>query len=434
MTDSEVLRQIQSLRNKVRCYDYNYYCLDAPLVPDIEYDRCFKELEKLEKAYPQYYSDESPTQRVGAPIASELEPHQHISPMLSLSNVFTEDELQSFLTRISDKLNCHNNDLVFTCEPKIDGLAVNLIYENGILTTAATRGDGATGENVTNNIKTIPAVPLVLLTPNPPKILEVRGEVYMPKAGFTSWNDRALANGEKTFANPRNAAAGSLRQLDSAVTAKRPLSMYCYSIGKCEGLELPDSHMQQLNILKDLGLRVSPLNHTVNGLDGCLDYYNEIQNKRDNLDYEIDGVVYKVDKMSQQQQLGFISRAPRFAVAHKFPALEELTQILSVDFQVGRTGALTPVARLKPVNVAGVTVSNATLHNMDEITKKDIRINDFVIIRRAGDVIPEVVARVLEKRGGDTFAIELPKTCPVCDSEVVREEGKSVPLYWRFIL
>lgn len=426
MTESEALQHIETLREKIRRYDYHYYCLDDPLVPDIEYDRCFRELESLEKANPSYVTQDSPTQRVGAPVASELESHQHITPMLSLSNVFTEEELQNFLTRIADKLACSENSLVFTCEPKIDGLAVNLTYENGVLTNAATRGDGAVGENITNNIKTIAAVPLVLLTDNPPPLLEVRGEVYMPKAGFEKWNANARARDEKTFANPRNAAAGSLRQLDSSITAKRPLSMFCYGIGEVQGLELPDSHMQQLALLKSFGFRVSALNKQVQGLDGCMEYYADIQTKRNSLDFEIDGVVYKVDKISLQKQLGFISRAPRFAVAHKFPATEEITKLLAVDFQVGRTGALTPVARLQPVTVAGVTVSNATLHNMDEIAKKDIRIGDTVIIRRAGDVIPEVVSRVIEKRGDGTLEIQLPAVCPVCDSEVIREEGKSV--------
>lgn len=426
MAESEALRQIESLREKIRRYDYYYYCLDDPLVPDIEYDRCFRELESLERANPNYVTQDSPTQRVGSPVASELASHQHITPMLSLSNVFSEEELRNFLTRIADRLECAESSLVFTCEPKIDGLAVNLIYENGILTNAATRGDGTVGENITNNVKTISAVPLVLLTANPPQLIEVRGEVYMPKAGFEKWNAIARERDEKTFANPRNAAAGSLRQLDSAITARRPLSMFCYGIGDVQGLKLADSHMQQLELLRSLGFRVSALNKQVRGLAGCMDYYAEIQDKRNSLDFEIDGVVYKVDKISLQKQLGFISRAPRFAVAHKFPASEEITKLLDVDFQVGRTGALTPVARLQPVTVAGVTVSNATLHNMDEIAKKDIRIGDTVVVRRAGDVIPEVVSRVLEKRGNDTSEIQLPAVCPVCESEVIREEGKSV--------
>lgn len=426
MSQDDVLQQIENLREKIRRYDYHYYCLDEPLVPDVEYDRCYRDLQILEENNPQFFSKDSPTQRVGALVVSELEEVQHLTPMLSLSNVFTDDDLLNFLTRISDKLSYNPSDLIFTCEPKIDGLAVNLTYEEGLLIKAETRGDGLIGENITNNIKTIQSVPLVLLIKNPPKVLEVRGEVYMPISGFNQWNANARLKNEKTFANPRNAAAGSLRQLDASVTAKRPLSMFCYGIGMCEGMILPDSHMQQLNLLKELGFRISPYNQEAKGLDGCLKYYTNMQNIRNSLPFEIDGVVYKVDKISLQKQLGYISRAPRFAVAHKFPATEEMTKLISVDFQVGRTGALTPVARLKPVSVGGVTVSNATLHNMDEIEKKDIRIGDIVVIRRAGDVIPEVVSSVLEKRGEDTKFIDLPAICPVCGSEVVREEGKSV--------
>lgn len=426
MPQNVILNQIEDLREKIRRYDYHYYCLDNPLVPDIEYDRCFSELKDLETANPQFISSDSPTQRVGFKVASELESVEHLTPMLSLNNVFNDDDLLNFLNRIADKVKCNVSDLVFACEPKIDGLAVNLTYENGVLVNAATRGDGLVGENVTNNIKTIQSVPLVLLTKNPPNIIEVRGEVYMPISGFNEWNANARLHNEKTFANPRNAAAGSLRQLDAAITAKRPLSMYCYGIGMSSGIDLPDSHIAQLDLLKQLGFRVSPYNQQAAGLDGCLKYYAYLQKNRNSLPFEIDGVVYKIDMISIQKQLGFISRAPRFAVAHKFPAMEEMTQIIAVDFQVGRTGALTPVARLKPVLVAGVTVSNATLHNMDEIEKKDIRIGDTVIVRRAGDVIPEVVSSVLEKRDINTKTIELPPTCPVCGSEVVREEGKSV--------
>lgn len=426
MPQNLILNQIEDLREKIRRYDYHYYCLDNPLVPDVEYDRCFRELKDLESSNPQFFSNDSPTQRVGFAVASELESVAHLTPMLSLNNVFSDDDLFNFLNRIADKIKCNVSDLVFTCEPKIDGLAVNLTYENGILINAATRGDGAVGENITNNIKTIQSVPLVLLTSKPPQILEVRGEVYMPIAGFNKWNVNARLHNEKPFANPRNAAAGSLRQLDAAITAKRPLSMYCYGIGMSNGIDLPDSHMLQLDLLKQLGFRVSPYNQQASGLDGCLKYYAYLQANRHLLPFEIDGVVYKIDKISIQKQLGFISRAPRFALAHKFPATEEMTKILAVDFQVGRTGALTPVARLQPVLVAGVTVSNATLHNMDEIEKKDIRIGDTVIVRRAGDVIPEVVSSVLEKRDTTTKIIELPTTCPVCSSEVVREEGKSV--------
>lgn len=426
MNQNVVLQKIEELRDKIRRYDYNYYCLDDPLVPDIEYDRCFRELQNLEAQHPEFMSKDSPTQRVGSLVVSELEEVSHITSMLSLSNVFSDEDLQGFLKRIADELDSNPSNIVFTCEPKIDGLAVNLTYENGFLTKAATRGDGFVGEDITNNVKTIQSVPFVLLTKNPPSVLEVRGEVYMPISGFNEWNSNARLKNEKTFANPRNAAAGSLRQLDSAVTAKRPLNVYFYGIGVCEGIELPDSHMDELRLLQTLGFRVSPYNKVAKGLEGCLEYYNNMQSIRSSLPFEIDGVVYKVDSKSLQKQLGFISRAPRFAVAHKFPASEEITRLLAVDFQVGRTGALTPVARLKPVLVAGVTVSNATLHNMDEIEKKDIRIGDTVVIRRAGDVIPEVVSRVLEKRTAETKPIELPKNCPVCGSEVVREEGKAV--------
>ncbi|QMT60693.1 NAD-dependent DNA ligase LigA [Legionella sp. PC997] len=426
MSIDEIKEQIAELKNKIRKYDYHYYVLDEPLVPDAEYDRCFRELHDLETKHPALLTADSPTQRVGGAPVDAFMPVTHRQPMLSLSNVFTEEELQAFIKRVTEKLDEPIQQLVFTCEPKLDGLAVNLTYENGTLVSAATRGDGTTGENITANIKTIAAVPLVLRVSTPPRIIEIRGEVYMPKAGFEDYNKKAKEAGEKVFANPRNAAAGSLRQLNPAVTASRPLAIYCYGIGACEGYSLPNTHWEQLQLLKEFGFRVSLDTKKEIGIKGCLDYYHNILAKRDQLPFEIDGVVYKIDSIPLQQQLGFISRAPRFACAHKFPASEEMTQLLAVDFQVGRTGALTPVARLAPVNVAGVTVSNATLHNMDEIIRKDIRIGDSVIIRRAGDVIPEVVSVVLEKRPAHTKEIELPKTCPVCGSEVVREEGEAV--------
>ena len=418
--------EIHALRTRIRRYDHHYYGLDEPLVPDVEYDRCFKALQKLESRFPQFITPDSPTQRVGAPLASALEPLEHGLPMLSLANVFSSDELQAFIKRISEKLGCDAQHLIFTAEPKLDGLAVNLTYENGVLTQAATRGDGYVGENITNNIKTIAAVPLVLMTDHPPARIEVRGEVYMPKAGFEAFNAAARLQDEKTFANPRNAAAGSLRQLNPAITAKRPLAIYCYGVGAWEGIELPDSHMQQLELLSQFGFRVSAESELVTGMAGCQAYYESMQRRRQSLPFEIDGVVYKVDSRALQQILGFVARAPRFACAHKFPAAEEMTTLLGVDFQVGRTGALTPVARLKPVSVAGVTVSNATLHNMDEIIRKDIRIGDVVIIRRAGDVIPEVVSVVMEQRPETTLAIDLPAHCPVCFADVIREEGEAV--------
>lgn len=426
MNDNNIAEKIEKLRDQIRLYDYHYYVLDEPLVPDAEYDRCFKELQQLEAKYPQYQSENSPTQRVGVTPASALEPIAHQQPMLSLSNVFERDELEAFIKRVTDRLQCGDKQIVFACEPKLDGLAVNLTYEKGILKSASTRGDGTVGENITNNIKTISSVPLKLMKKNVPDLIEVRGEVYMPKAGFETFNEQARQTGEKTFANPRNAAAGSLRQLNPAITARRPLDIYCYGVGACTGYELPQSHIQQLDLLQTMGFRVNPETKRVTGLKGCLAYYENMLQKRDKLSYEIDGVVYKVDDIPLQKKLGYVSRAPRFACAHKFPATEEVTQLLAVDFQVGRTGAITPVARLKPVNVAGVTVSNATLHNMDEIERKDIRINDTVVVRRAGDVIPEVVMVLKEKRPNDTKLIHLPKQCPVCGAEIIREEGEAV--------
>lgn len=426
MGNDEIKERIASLREQIGKYDHHYYVLDEPLVPDAEYDRNFRMLQQLEAEYPQYLTADSPTQRVSGTPSDAFMPVTHKQPMLSLSNVFSSEELKAFIKRATEKLDEPDQQLVFACEPKLDGLAVNITYENGILTHAATRGDGATGENITANIKTIISVPLKLRTEKPPRLIEVRGEVYIPKAGFEAYNQRARELGEKTFANPRNAAAGSLRQLNPAVTANRPLAIYCYGIGACEGYSLPGSHLAQLELLKEFGFRVSSETRKETGIEGCMEYYNYMMAKREQLPFEIDGVVYKIDNIALQQQLGYVSRAPRFACAHKFPASEEMTQLLAVDFQVGRTGALTPVARLEPVSVGGVTVSNATLHNLDEITRKDIRIGDMVIIRRAGDVIPEVVSVVLEKRPEVTEAIHLPSKCPVCGSDVVREEGEAI--------
>ncbi|KTC81354.1 NAD-dependent DNA ligase LigA [Legionella brunensis] len=426
MSQDITLKKINSLRDQIRLYDYHYYVLDAPLVPDVEYDRCFKELQTLENENPQYITPDSPSQRVGVSPAGAFEEAIHVKPMLSLANVFSTEELQAFMKRVADKLDEQEEHLLFTCEPKLDGLAVNLTYKDGLLAYAATRGDGAVGENITNNIKTIAAVPLKILTDNPPKLIEIRGEVYIPKAGFEAYNARARVTGEKTFANPRNAAAGSLRQLNAAITASRPLAIYFYGIGACEDFQLPDSQFGQLELLKSWGFRVSSETKKAIGLQGCLSFYQAMLKQRMDLPYEIDGVVYKIDNIDLQRELGYVARAPRFACAHKFPASEEMTELMAVDFQVGRTGAITPVARLKPVSVAGVTVSNATLHNMDEIQRKDIRIGDTVIIRRAGDVIPEVVSVVLEKRPLETKAIHLPTHCPVCNADVIREEGEAV--------
>lgn len=425
MTD-EIKISIEQLKEQINLYDYHYYALDAPLVPDIEYDRCYKALSQLEASYPQYLTDDSPTQRVSGVPLNTFSSVVHRKPMLSLANVFDVAELKVFIKRLMDKLDTPNAQLEFACELKLDGLAVNLTYEKGILVHAATRGDGSVGEDITTNIRTIGSVPLKIHSPKPPSLIEVRGEVYMPKAGFLAYNEKARNAGEKTFANPRNAAAGSLRQLNPQITASRPLAIYCYGIGACEGYLLPQSHVAQLDLLRNFGFRISNETQLKQGIEGCLDYYESILAKRDQLPFEIDGVVYKVDKIAFQEQLGFVSRAPRFACAHKFPALEEMTQLLAVDFQVGRTGALTPVARLAPVKVSGVMVSNATLHNMDEITRKDIRIGDTVIVRRAGDVIPEVLAVVRVKRPEMTLPIMLPQYCPICGSDVVREEGEVV--------
>lgn len=426
MSVRELETRLNELRQQIRQYDYHYYACDEPLIPDIEYDRLYRELQALEAAHPDWITPDSPTQRVGGSVAVTFSPVEHRQAMLSLANVFTDEELHAFIKRVADRLELDESQLVFTCETKLDGLAVNLTYENGILVHAATRGDGAVGENITNNIKTISAVPLTIMREKPPRLIEVRGEVYMSKAGFEHLNEQARQYGDKTFANPRNAAAGSLRQLNPQITASRPLSIYCYGIGAYEGEPLPDSHFEQLNWLRQSGFRISPESRKVVGMAGCLAYYHDLQQRRQSLPYEIDGAVYKLDSIKQQQLLGFVARAPRFACAHKYPASEEMTEIVAVDFQVGRTGALTPVARLRPVSVAGVTVSNATLHNMDEIERKGIVIGDTVIVRRAGDVIPEVVGVVLQKRPQTTQAITMPAHCPVCGADVIREEGEAV--------
>ncbi len=426
MSQQNIEQQIKILRDEIRRYDHAYYVRDQPLISDAEYDKIFKTLQQLENEHPQLIAFDSPTRRVGVTPQSALAPVEHIQPMLSLSNVFDSAELQAFLTRVANELALHEPDLVLTCEPKLDGLAVNLLYEQGVLVSAATRGDGHMGENILSNIKTLPQVPLRLIAPTYPSRLEVRAEVYMSKQAFVALNQKARLRGDKTFANPRNAAAGSLRQLNPKITAQRPLELYCYGVGDCQGYNLPDSHFDLLALLQVFGLRITNLVQKVTGLAGCVAYYQAIQAQRDKLPFEIDGVVYKIDSRHYQAELGYIARAPRFACAHKFPAHEEMTTVLAVDFQVGRTGAITPVARLAPVNVAGVMVSNATLHNMDEIIRKDIRIGDTVIIRRAGDVIPEVVAAVLSKRPAHTEHIKLPATCPVCDSQIVKPADEAI--------
>jgi len=420
----ETIQQIQTLSETLREHNYYYYVLDDPKIPDIEYDRLMRELEQLEAQYPSLIRADSPTQRVGAEPLSAFTQVTHDVPMLSLGNVFNDDELSGFDQRTRERL-AQDNDIDYIAEPKLDGLAVSLLYKDGELIRAATRGDGTTGENITHNVRTIPSVPLKLRGDNIPPLLDVRGEVIMPKAGFQKLNQQARHKQEKTFANPRNAAAGSLRQLDPRITATRPLDIYCYAIAFVDKIKFT-THEETLQQLANWGFKINPEIKNVNGLQGCLDYYQAIGNKRDALAYDIDGVVYKVNRLDWQRDLGFVSRAPRWAIAHKFPAQEELSEILAVEFQVGRTGALTPVARLKPTLVAGVTVSNATLHNMDEVQRKDIRIGDTVIIRRAGDVIPEVVKSLPERRPENAEAIIMPTQCPVCESAVVRVEGEAV--------
>jgi DNA ligase (NAD+) len=415
----------QALREQIAFHNYHYYVLDDPLIPDSEYDRLMAELQALEVKHPELVTPDSPTQRVGAAPLAEFAEVRHRVPMLSLDNAFTERDLAGFDRRVRERLGVEG-EVAYAAEPKLDGLAVSIRYEGGALVQAATRGDGTVGEEVTQNVRTIPSVPLRLLGSGWPRVLEVRGEVYMPKRGFGALNARAREQGEKTFANPRNAAAGSLRQLDPRVTAARPLAMYCYGVGEIEGGDVAPTHSGTMRRLAQWGLRISPELATVSGARGCLDYYCQIGARREGFDYDIDGVVFKVDELALQRQLGFVARAPRWAVAHKFPAQEELTVVEAIEFQVGRTGAVTPVARLRPVFVGGVTVSNATLHNMGEVERKDVRAGDTVFVRRAGDVIPEVVRVLPERRPAGAEPVRLPVVCPVCGSDVIKPEGEAV--------
>ncbi len=420
-------QQIAQLRRQLEQYNYQYYVLDAPSVPDAEYDRLYRELQQLEQQHPELITADSPTQRVGGAPLAKFSQVSHQVPMLSLDNAFDDSDFLAFVKRMQDRLD-FAGDFSFCAEPKLDGLAVSIRYEQGVLVQAATRGDGSTGEDITANIRTIRAIPL-RLTGEVPPVLEVRGEVFMPLSGFERLNNDAKARGEKVFANPRNAAAGSLRQLDPAVTAKRPLMFYAYAVGQ---LDDPQTllnnrcHYQRLQQLKDWGLPVCPEIRLVEGTAAALSYYQQILVKRAALPYEIDGVVIKVSNLAQQQALGFVARAPRWAIAFKFPAQEMLTTLLDVDFQVGRTGAITPVARLEPVNVGGVMVSNATLHNQDEINRLGVQIGDKVIVRRAGDVIPQIVAVVTEQRPAKTKPVIFPDACPVCGSAVERVSGEAV--------
>ena len=423
---SELSDQINQLRETLRHHEYLYHVLDAPEIPDSEYDRLFHQLKALEQQHPELITPNSPTQRVGAKPLSGFAQITHEIPMLSLDNAFSDEEFNAFVKRIQDRLTVLPEKLEFCCEPKLDGLAVSILYVNGALTQAATRGDGTTGEDITLNIRTIRNIPLQLLTDNPPARLEVRGEVFMPQAGFERLNETALANGEKTFANPRNAAAGSLRQLDPKITSQRPLTLNAYGIGVAEGVELPDTHYARLQWLKSLGIPVNSEIQLCDGVENVLNFYRTIQQKRPNLGYDIDGTVLKINSIALQQELGFIAKAPRWAIAYKFPAQEEMTVLNDVEFQVGRTGAITPVAKLEPVFVAGVTVSNATLHNGDEIERLNIAIGDTVIIRRAGDVIPQIIGVVHERRPANAKQIVFPTTCPVCGSAVTRIDGEAV--------
>ena len=425
---SSVKQELETLKQQIRYHNYRYHVLDDPEIPDAEYDRLMRRLQAIEKDYPNLVTDDSPTQRVGDAPISAFGTVQHQVPMLSLENAFAAEELREFHRRVTTRLELEGeaDTLEYAAEPKLDGAAVSLLYENGQLVRGATRGDGTTGEDITHNVRTIESVPLRLMGDDVPPMLEVRGEVFMPKAGFEAYNEQARANGEKTFVNPRNAAAGSLRQLDPRLTAARPLDIYVYSVGQIDGKSLPETQSEVLELLQEWGLKVCPERAVVVGVEGCLEYYTAIGSKRDALAYEIDGVVYKVNSLAHQRELGFVSRAPRWAIAHKFPAQEELTTVEGIEFQVGRTGALTPVARLAPVFVGGVTVSNATLHNIDELHRKDVRVGDTVTIRRAGDVIPEVVGVIASRRPEGTEIVQLPEQCPVCGSQVMREGEEAV--------
>lgn len=426
MTPPTPAARIADLRRQLEDANYRYYVLDEPSIPDAEYDRLLRELEALEAAHPDLVTADSPTQRVGNAPAGKFAEVRHAIPMLSLGNAFSDEEVQDFVRRIADRLK--RPALRFSAEPKLDGLAISLRYEGGAFVQGATRGDGATGEDVTLNLRTIKAIPLTLRGTGWPDVLEVRGEVYMPRADFETYNEYARKHGGKVLANPRNGAAGSLRQLDPRITAQRPLAFFAYGTGLVEGGELPDSHSATLKQLRGWGFPVSSLSEVVEGVEGLLDYYRRIGEARDGLPFDIDGVVYKLDDGEGQREMGFVSRAPRWAIAHKFPAQEQMTVLESIEVNVGRTGAVTPWALMQPVHVGGVTVTRATLHNADQVARLDVRNGDTVIVRRAGDVIPEVVGVVPERRPADTVPWRMPTQCPVCGSEIVREEGEAV---WR---
>ncbi len=418
----EVARRVEALRGEIAYHNYRYYVLDDPVIPDAEYDRLLRELQELETRHPTLVRPDSPTQRVGGEPLEGFAEVVHRIPMLSLKNAFDEGDLQAFDRQVREELGLES--VSYTAEPKLDGLAISLIYEDGRLVQASTRGDGYRGEEVTAQARTIRSVPLRLLGAGWPRLLEARGEVFLPRAGFEAINAEALRRGEKAFANPRNAAAGSIRQLDPRITAARPLDLFCYGFGEVADFELPPTQSETLALLRKWGLRVSPALRTVHGLAGCLAYFRQMEQDRPGLGFDIDGVVFKVDRLADQQRLGFRTREPRWAIAYKFAPEEEITRLLAIEVQVGRTGALTPVARLEPVRVGGVTVTNATLHNEDEVRRKDIRAGDTLIVRRAGEVIPQVMGVVLERRPPGALPFVMPAHCPVCGSQVLRAEGE----------
>ncbi len=423
-TDAERARQ---LREQIEAHSYAYYVRDEPLITDAEFDALFRELEALERAHPELVTTDSPTQRVGAPVQSGLATVTHSVPMLSLDNAFSSDELADFVRRVEERLGPEAADLHWCCEPKLDGIAVSLLYETGQLVRAATRGDGETGEDITATVRTIESVPLRLRGDGWPETLEVRGEVYMPRDGFVRMNEAAEAAGEKTYMNPRNAAAGTLRQLDPAVARRRPLVFCAYGWGRIDPESgLPRSQFDRLNQFHDWGFRINPEMQRLTGLGALESYYSDLAEQRDQLSHEIDGIVYKVDDIDRQERLGFVSRAPRWAIARKFPAQEATTTLRRIEFQIGRTGAVTPVARLEPVLVGGVTVSNATLHNMDEIERLDLHEGDRVVLHRAGDVIPKILHPLRDQRPADARRVSLPSNCPICGSPIERPEGEVI--------
>jgi DNA ligase (NAD+) len=422
---SDAVAEIDDLRSQLREHNYRYHVLDDPSIPDASYDRMLRRLQELEQLHPELLTDDSPTQRVGAEPVPGFSQVSHELPMLSLDNAFSEEEMLDFQRRLQDRLK--STELIeYACEPKLDGIAASLLYRDGVLERGATRGDGRSGEDITHNVRTIPSIPLRLRGGDYPPVLEVRGEIYMPRQGFEAMNQRARERQEKVFVNPRNAAAGSLRQLDARITAQRPLEMCCYSVGLVEGGDLPERHADILDELQTWGLRINVDSEVVQGIAACDDYYQQLAARRDQLPYDIDGIVYKVNSLALQAKLGFVSRAPRWSIARKFPAQEEMTRLLDVEYQVGRTGAVTPVARLEPIFVGGVTVSNATLHNRDEIARLGVMIGDTVIVRRAGDVIPKVVSVVVDRRPDDAREVLFPESCPVCGSPLEQEEGEAI--------